>query len=255
MPAAAARPSRPLAAAFLVLFASAAPSPAGPAAAERYALQAHELADSLLRSAAGIATLTVGIGSDSRQETVPVYAREGDGFRLAGKLQLATTQPISGWISGLDSATPAVRRAVARRFLVVERKGSYVRIALDGSGNRTEWVHKTTEWSYPDSVDFVDFGDPSTYRCYQLDIFFLGGPGERRLYERADKGAPARLLANAPASPHFLDADLLPLQRQGNFFEVAAVRGISDPRTSIGWIELKDGAGRLQLWFSPGPDC
>jgi hypothetical protein len=233
--------------------------PAGRAAAgeagEKYTLRAAQLSDNLLRAAIGIATITVGVGGDGTQETVPVYGREGDGFRLSGSMRLDATQPVSGWVSGQDGAAPSVRRAVARRYLMVERKGSYARVALDSAGNRKEWVHKTLEWSFPDSVDFVDFGDAATWRCQQLDLFYLGGAGERRLYERAEKDAPFRALSAAPGSAHRVDGDVVPLQRQGNFFEVAAVKGLNDPKTSIGWVELKDGTGRLQVWFSPGPDC
>ena len=47
----------------------------------------------------------------------------------------------------------------------------------------------------------------------------------------------------------------MPLQRKGNFLEIAALRGLDDPRTGIGWVELKDARGRLTVWFSPGPEC
>jgi len=63
------------------------------------------------------------------------------------------------------------------------------------------------------------------------------------------------MLSSAPGAAHHVEGDLVPLQRQGNFFELAAVKGLNDPKTSIGWVELKDGTGRLQVWFSPGPDC
>jgi hypothetical protein len=35
----------------------------------------------------------------------------------------------------------------------------------------------------------------------------------------------------------------------------ATLRGLDDPRTGIGWVELKDVKGRLTVWFSPGPEC
>src|SRR5260370_27459333 len=85
--------------------AAKAPAAATPAA-ERYTLRASQLSDNLLRSAIGIATLSVGIGGDGAQETVPVYVREGDGFRLSGSIRLDATEPISGWISGPEGGAP-----------------------------------------------------------------------------------------------------------------------------------------------------
>jgi hypothetical protein len=231
-----------------------AAEPGGSPGSESFKVKAGEIADSLRKAAIGVVTISVGFGRDNREEAVQTYTREADAFAPAGALQLGTTQPVSGWISGTEGVTPVVQRAVARRYLIVERRADYVRAALDLAGQRTAWVRRTPDGVFPNTVEFVDFGDAGSFRCYQIDPFFFA-PGERKLFEAPDKGAKARPLAGVAGRPGYLDADLVPLQRKANFFEVAAVKEVNDPKTSIGWIEIKDDAGRLTLWLSPGPEC
>jgi hypothetical protein len=240
-----------------------AATPAGPAGAraaadptlERYLVQAREIADYLLRTTIGIATVSVGVNADNDEETPVIYTQDGNNrFNPSGKLLLRGTRPISAYVVGTDPIV--VRsRAVVRRFPVVERKGDYLRMALDPSGQRTEWLRRTPEGDFPTSVDLVDFGDGGSYRCHQLDAFYLTGAHQRKLFEKPEKDANFQVLTDLPGKPGYLDGDLVPLQRKGNYFEVAVLKGLNDQRASIGWVELKDDKGRLTLWFSPGPDC
>jgi hypothetical protein len=238
------------------------PAPPGSATAPRrrnpvdevYQVPAAELADYLLQSMIGVAAISVGIGPDD-QETAPViYLNDGETFTASGKIELRGTRPISTFRIGTD---PIVNRsrAIVRRYPVVERKGMFVRVALDPCGRRTEWMRRTMEGSFPDNLSFFDFNDGGSFHCYQLDLAWLGGGAPRKLFQKPDKAAPATTLATAPGAAGRLDGDVVPLQRKGNFIEIAAVRGLDDPRTGIGWIEMKDAKGRLSVWFKPGPDC
>ncbi|MDP9121820.1 MAG: hypothetical protein M3O15_10735 [Acidobacteriota bacterium] len=222
--------------------------------AETYALQAKDLADDLLRLSIGIATVAVGIGESGAEEEALRFRREGDSFYPAGRLRLADTQPVSTFRVGTDAAVTR-SRALARRYLAIERKGTYVRVALDPAGKRTEWLRLTPEGAFPNSVELVDFDDGSSYRCSQLDLYFLAGGAPRRLFEKPDAKAPARPLTREAGKPGYFEGDLVPLSRKGNFLEVAEVKGLNDPRTSIGWLELRAPNGRLLLWFTPVPDC
>ena len=144
---------------------------------------------------------------------------------------------------------------MVRRYPVLARKGMYVKVALDPSGRRAEWLRRTPEGAFPNSVDYVDFGDAGSFRCYQLDLFYLTGGGPRKLFARPDPAAPSTTLSPTPGTAGYLAGDVVPLQRKGNFLEIAALRGLDDPRTGIGWVELKDAGGRLTVWFTPGPEC
>jgi hypothetical protein len=221
---------------------------------ESYQVPAREISDDLLRRMIGIATISVGVTAGGQEQAPAIYDHDGDRFIASGNLPLRGTRPISVYRVGTD---PIVNRsrAVARRYPVLERKGMYVEVALDPSGRRTAWLRRTPEGAFPDSVDDVDFNDAGSFRCYQLDLYYLAGGAPRRLFEKPDPAAPATTLSPRPGAPGFLGGDVVPLQRRGNFLEIAALRGLDDPRTGIGWVELKDARGRLTVWFSPGPEC
>jgi hypothetical protein len=251
------RPSRP------------APPAAGPAAGaaarpvpprarravdESYQVPARDLSDDLLRRMIGIATISVGVAAGGVEQTPAIYDNDGDRFTASGNILLRGTRPISVYRVGTDPIVNRSRAAV-RRYPVLERKGMYVEVALDPSGRRTAWLRRTPEGAFPNSVDYVDFNDAGSFRCYQLDLYYLAGGGPRKLFEKPDPAAPSAILSSRPGTPGFLDGDVVPLQRRGNFLEIAALRGLDDPRTGIGWVELKDAKGRLTVWFSPGPEC
>jgi hypothetical protein len=238
--------------------AAARPAPGGPRArklaGESYQVPARELSDFLLRSMIGIATISVGVGAGDQEQAPPIYDNDGDRFTPSGNILLRGSRPVSSYRVGSD---PIVNRsrAVVRRYPVLARKGMYVKVALDPSGRRAEWLRRTPEGAFPNSVDFVDFGDAGSFRCYQLDLFYLTGGRPRKLFERPDPAAPFTTLSATPGAEGFLAGDVVPLQRKGNFLEIAALRGLDDPRTGIGWVELKDAGGRLTVWFTPGPEC
>jgi hypothetical protein len=231
-----------------------APPRARQAGDESYQVPARELSDDLLRRMIGIATISVGVAAGDQEQTPAIYDNDGDRFTASGNILLRGTRPISVYRVGTD---PIVNRsrAVVRRYAVLERKGMYVEVALDPSGRRTAWLRRTPEGAFPNSVDYVDFNDAGSFRCYQLDLYYLAGGGPRKLFEKPDPAAPSTILSPRPGTPGFLDGDVVPLQRRGNFLEIAALRGLDDPRTGIGWVELKDAKGRLTVWFSPGPEC
>jgi len=234
--------------------AAPAPPRARQAVDESYQVPARELSDDLLRRMIGIATVSVGVAAGDREQAPAIYDNDGDRFTASGNLRLRGTRPISVYRVGTD---PIVNRsrAVARRYPVLERKGMYVEVALDPGGRRTAWLRRTPEGAFPDSVDYVDFNDAGSFRCYQLDLYYLAGGAPRKLFEKPNPAAPSATLSPRPGAPGFLGGDVVPLQRRGNFLEIAALRGLDDPRTGIGWVELKDAKGRLTVWFSPGPEC
>ena len=255
------RPSTPPAVPSPPGAAAARPAPSGPAPPrarkavdESYQVPARELSDDLLRRMIGIATVSVGVAAGDQEQTPAIYDNDGDRFTASGNLRLRGTRPISVYRVGTD---PIVNRsrAVARRYPVLERKGMYVEVALDPSGRRTAWLRRTPEGAFPNSVDYVDFNDAGSFRCYQLDLYYLAGGAPRKLFEKPNPAAPSATLSPRPGAPGFLGGDVVPLQRRGNFLEIAALRGLDDPRTGIGWVELKDAKGRLTVWFSPGPEC
>ncbi|HVT58356.1 MAG TPA: hypothetical protein VHR45_08140 [Thermoanaerobaculia bacterium] len=221
---------------------------------ETLLVPAKELSDYLLQNMIGIAAVSVGLGADEQEETPTIYTLDGDRLIPSGKIFLRGTRPISTYRVG-TSPIVNLSRAVVRRYPALEHRGSYVRVALDPSGQRSEWLRLTPEGAFPGSVDFVDFGDASSFRCYQLDLFYFNGSGERKLFERPEKNAPSRPISSTPGKPGYVAGDIVPLQRKGNFFEIAAVAGMNDPKTPIGWVELKDPSGKLTIWFTPGPDC
>jgi len=241
--------------------AAARPAPAGPAAArapkavdENYQVPPSEISDDLLRNMIGIAAISVGVAAGNQEQTPAIYDNDGDRFTPSANIPLRDTRPISVYHVGTD---PIVNRsrAVVRRYPVLKREGMYVKVALDPGGRHTAWLRRTPEGAFPNSVDYVDFNDAGSFRCYQLDLYYLTGGGPRKLFEKPDPAAPATVLSPRPGSPGFLGGDVVPLQRKGNFLEIAALRGLDDPRTGIGWVELKDAKGRLTVWFSPGPEC
>jgi hypothetical protein len=221
---------------------------------ESFQVAAGEIADDLLRRTIGIATVSVGVAAGGQEQAPATYDNDGDRFTIAGTIPLRGTRPISVFRVGTD---PIVNRSRAqvRRYPVLRRKGEYLDVALDPSGRRTAWLRRTPEGAFPDSVDYVDFADAGSFRCYQLDLYYLTGGAPRRLFEKPDPAAASTILATRPGTPGFLDGDVVPLQRKGNFLEIAALRGLDDPRTGIGWVEIKDARGRLTVWFSPGPEC
>ncbi|HEY6322054.1 MAG TPA: hypothetical protein VJA16_10900 [Thermoanaerobaculia bacterium] len=231
-----------------------APPRARQAVDESYQVPARELSDDLLRRMIGIATISVGVAAGAQEQAPAIYDNDGDRFTASGNILLRGTRPISVYRVGTD---PIVNRsrAVARRYPVLERKGMYVEVALDPSGRRTAWLRRTPEGAFPNSVDYVDFNDAGSFRCYQLDLYYLAGGAPRQLFEKPDPAALSTILSPKPGAPGFLGGDVVPLQRRGNFLEIAALRGLDDPRTGIGWVELKDAKGRLTVWFSPGPEC
>ncbi len=237
---------------------SAPPAPAPPRARqavdESYQVPARELSDDLRRRMIGIATVSVGVAAGGQEQTPAIYDNDGDRFTASGNILLRGTRPVSVYRVGTD---PIVNRsrAVARRYPVLERKGMYVEVALDPGGRRTAWLRRTPEGAFPNSVDYVDFDDAGSFRCYQLDLYYLAGGAPRQLFEKPNPAAPSTTLSPTPGTPGFLGGDVVPLQRQGNFLEIAALHGLDDPRTGIGWVELRDAKGRLTVWFSPGPEC
>jgi hypothetical protein len=224
------------------------------AADESYAVPAQEIGDYVLRNMIGIATISVGAGPGDQEATPAIYDNDRDRFTESGRILLRGTRPISVYRVGTDPIVNRSRAAV-RRYPVLERKGMYVKVALDPSGRRTEWLRRTPEGAFPNSVDYVDFNDAGSFRCYQLDLYYLAAAKERQLFEKPDKTAPFTTLSATPGAAGFLGGDIVPVQRKGNFLEIAALRGLDDPRTGIGWVELKDARGRLTVWFTPGPDC
>jgi hypothetical protein len=224
------------------------------AADERYEVPAKEISDYVLQSMIGIVTVSVGVGGDDQEQTPPLYDNDGDRFTMSGRILLRGTRPVSAFRVGTDAIVNR-SRAVVRRYPMLARKGAYVKAALEPSGRRTGWLRRTPEGAFPNSVDVVDLDDAGSFRCYQLDLLYLAGAGQRKLFEKPDKAAAFTLVAVKPGAAGALDGDLVPLQRKGNFLEIAAVRGLDDPRTGIGWVELKDAKGRLTVWFTPGPDC
>jgi hypothetical protein len=221
---------------------------------ESYAVPAQELAEYVLRNMIGIVTISVGAGPGDQEATPAIYDNDGDRFTESGRILLRGTRPIGVYRVGTD---PIVNRsrAVVRRYPVLERKGMYLKVALDPSGRRTEWMRRTPEGAFPNSIDYVDFNDAGSFRCYQLDLYYLTGATERKLFEKPDKAAAFTTLAATPGAAGFLGGDVVPLQRKGNFLEIAALRSLDDPRTGIGWVELKDAKGRMTVWFTPGPEC
>jgi hypothetical protein len=241
--------------------AAAHPAPAQPAAPrprkaadESYQVPGKELSDFVLRNMIGIATISVGIEAGDQEQTPSIYANDGDRFTPSGNILLRGTRPISVYRVGTDAIVDR-SRAVVRRYPVLKRKGMYVEVALDPSGRRTEWLRRTPEGAFPNSIDYVDFNDAGSFRCYQLDLYYLTGNAPRKLFEKPDPAAPSTPLSAIPGAAGFLAGDLVPLQRKGNFLEIAVLRGLDDPRNGIGWVELKDAKGRLSVWFSPGPEC
>lgn len=266
-----AQPGRPSAPAAPKASPPATPSPPGAAAArpapsapapprprkavdESYQVPARELSDDLLRRMIGIATISVGVAAGDQEQTPAIYDNDGDRFTASGNILLRGTRPISFYRVGTDPIVNRSRAAV-RRYAVLERKGAYLEVALDPSGRRTAWLRRTPEGAFPNSVDYVDFNDAGSFRCYQLDLYYLAGGGPRKLFEKPDPAAPSTILSPRPGTAGFLGGDVVALQRHGNFLEIAALRGLDDPRTGIGWVELKDAKGRLTVWFSPGPEC
>jgi hypothetical protein len=221
---------------------------------ESYEVPAQEIADYVLRNMIGIATISVGAGPGDQEATPAIFDNDGNRFTESGRILLRGTRPISVYRVGTDALVNR-SRAVVRRYPVLERKGMYLKVALDPSGRRTEWMRRTPEGAFPNSLDYVDFNDAGSFRCYQLDLYYLAGAKERKLFEKPDKSAPFSTLSANPGAAGFLAGDVVPLQRKGNFLEIAALRGLDDPRTGIGWVELKDPRGRLSVWFTPGPEC
>jgi hypothetical protein len=244
--------------------ASASPSPSGAAtgwahspADETYQVAAEDVADEVRRKMLGIATLAVGLAADGQESALPVFDKDGNRFIAAGAIQLAGTRPISAFRLGTDAVVDR-GRAIVRRYPVLGRQGMYIKVALDPAGRRTTWLRRTAEGAFPDSVVLFDLNDEAAMRCYQLDLFFLTGARERKVFENPDATAKATLLAatSAPgAAAGLLDADIVPLKRQGNFLQIAALRGLDETREPLGWVELKDAQGRLGIWFTPGPNC
>jgi hypothetical protein len=241
--------------------AAAHPAPPHPAAPrprkatdESYQVPGKELSDFVLRNMIGIATISVGVEAGDQEQTPAIYANDGDRFTPSGNILLRGTRPISVYRVGTDAIVNR-SRAVVRRYPVLQRQGVYLKVALDPSGRRAEWLRRTPEGAFPNSVDYVDFNDAGSFRCYQLDLYYLTGNSPRKLFEKPDPAAPSTTLSATPGAAGFLAGDLVPLQRKGNFLEVAALRGLDDPRNGIGWVEIKDAKGRLTVWFSPGPEC
>lgn len=242
--------------------AAPAPNPANPPAAprsrqaadERYEVPANEISDYVLQSMIGIVTVSVGAGAGDQEQTPPIYDNDGNRFTQSGRILLRGTRPLSVFRVGTDAIVNR-SRAVVRRYPMLARQGAYVKAALEPSGRRTGWLRRTPEGAFPNSVDVMDLNDAGSFRCYQLDLDYLAGAAPRKLFEKPDKAAAFTLIAGKPGAAGALDGDVVPLQRKGNFLEIAAVRGLDDPRTGIGWVELKDAKGRLTVWFSPGPDC
>jgi hypothetical protein len=241
--------------------AAARPAPPGPAAPragkavdESYQMPPSEISDDLLRTMIGIAAISVGVAAGNQEQTPAIYDNDGDRFTPSASISLHDTRPISVYRVGTD---PIVNRsrAVVRRYPVVKREGMYVKVALDPGGRHTAWVRRTSEGAFPNSVDYVDFNDAGSFRCYQLDLYYLTGGGPRKLFEKPEPAAPSTVLSPQPGTPGFLGGDVVPLQRKGNFLEIAVLRSLDDPRTGIGWVELKDAKGRMTVWFSPGPEC
>ena len=238
------------------------PNPANPPAAprgrqaadERYEVPANEISDDVLQSMIGIVTVSVGVGAGDQEQAPPIYDNDGDRFTQSGRILLRGTRPLSVFRVGTDAIVNG-SRAVVRRYPMLARKGAYVKAALEPSGRRTGWLRRTPEGAFPDSVDVMDLNDAGSFRCYQLDLDYLAGAAPRKLFEKPDRAAAFTLIAGKPGAAGALDGDVVPLRRQGNFLEIAAVRGVDDPRPGIRWVELKDAKGRLTVWFSPGPDC
>jgi hypothetical protein len=224
------------------------------AAGESYEVPASEISDYVLQSMIGIATVSTGIGADGQEQAPPIYDNDGDRFTMSGRIQLRGTRPVSVFRVGTDAIVNR-SRAVVRRYPMLARKGVYLKAALEPSGRRTGWLRRTPEGAFPNSVDFVDFNDAGSFRCYQLDLYYLAGAAQRKLFEKPDKTAAFTTIAGKAGAAGALDGDIVPLQRKGNFLEIAGVRGLDDPRTGIGWVELKDAKGRLTVWFAPGPEC
>ncbi len=226
------------------------------AADESYQVSAGEISDDVLRRMVGIVTVSAGIGAGGEEQAVPIYdnAADADRFTLSGSILLSATRPVSVFHVGADAIVNRSRAAV-RRYPLLARQGVYVKAALEPGGRRTGWLRRTPEGAFPNSVDIVEFDDAGSFRCYQLDLYFLAGAAQRKLFEKPDPAAAFTILAAKPGAPGFLTGDVVPLQRKGNFLEIAAVRGLDDPRTGIGWVELKDAGGRLTVWFAPGPEC
>lgn len=228
-------------------------SPHPPAASppsNLHALHAGEIPDAVLRATIGIASVAVGRRPGGPEDEVPVYMRHGARLEPSGRMRLDGTQPVTVWQTGSDAVDPAIQPTIERRYPIVARRGECALIVLDPHRKRLAWLRRTADGSFPDSVRFIDFDDPATYRYEQVDLSYLAAAGERRLFEKPDRLSPSRPLGDGELQ----DADLVPLRREGDFLQVAAVRGLNDPRTAIGWLELRDESGRLRLWLDPAPD-
>ncbi len=255
----AARPATPATATSPTTAAAAKPAPPAPPrgrtpADETYQVKAADISDPVLRTMIGIATLSVGIGPDGKEASLQSYDQDGDRFTPGAALQLDRTHPISRFQIGIDAVVDR-SRALVRRYPALARKGMYVEVALDPAAHAKAWLRRTPDGDFPNSVVLLDFGDADSWRCYQLDLFFLTGARPRKLFEKPDKGAAATYLSPLPGGANHLDADVVPLKRQGNYLSISALRSLDDPRDPIGWVELKDAKGRLTVWFTPGPDC
>jgi hypothetical protein len=236
---------------------------------------AAEISSYLLESMVGIATISAGTaagggegdtggqrgqrqGARGDDEATPaIYDNDGDRFIEAGHILLRDTRPISTFRVG-TAAIVKRSRAIVRRYAVLDSKGAFVKVALEPSGRRSAWLRRTPEGAFPDSVVFLDFKDAASFRCYQLDLFFLAGGAPRKLFAEPLAQAPFTLLpapGRGAGGAGTLGADFVPLARRGNFIQVAAVRSIDDPRTAAGWVELRDEKGRLTVWFALGPEC
>ncbi len=215
---------------------------------EHFHVGLEELGPDVLKHTVGILTLNAGVKGGKEWQT---YIRQGGKFVPDRILNLvAATKPVSHF--GLSS----VEGVENFRYPIVSRQDRFYCVVYDPIADSRAWVNfdELEKHFYCNEVEIETSSSPRL-GLGSINIFCFTQSGRRKLYTQPDEQAAFSIVAKGEG--HY--SGLIGLEQTGNFLKVGRALANEDGETErmeeLGWIKIRDEAGRLTFWLEMFDDC
>jgi hypothetical protein len=204
---------------------------------ERYHVEADQIAPRVLEDAIGVLSLNAGVKGG---RFLTRFRHEAAAWVVRDTLDLLReTTPVSNF--GYD--LPPDRRSVSNfRYPVVAVDSSYVEVVIDPVKDERAWL-STGEIERRFYHGLVRFDGPGPMKGgWGLDLLHLGDDENRMLYAVPDSQAARKSLRTA-GKPLWKA-----LLVENGYVQIGVDRCNGEPVEPIGWLRVRDDAGRLWIW-------